>query len=105
MTQTSWIPIKYRDFYDVPRLVVVEWREELYLLDSRFDDDLDEYADVFVVYRLPAAAKQVLDQESWAGLPSMGQQVGELSVNEVAFDATRRRAISDDLFRALGLAA
>ena len=33
----GWIPIRYRDFYDVPRAVVVEFRGKLYLFDSLFD--------------------------------------------------------------------
>ena len=47
------IPFKYRDFYDVPRLIVVRWKRNLFLLDSRFEDTTDEYSEYYSVYSLP----------------------------------------------------
>lgn len=105
MTESSWLPIKYRDFYDVPRLVVVEWRGDLYMLDSPFDEGQDDYTDVFTVYRLPADAREAVAEDSWDDLPGSGVALGQIAVEEVQFDETRREAVSDELFRALGLTA
>ena len=104
VTEPTWLPITYRDFYDVPRLVVVEWRADLYLLDSPFDEALDDYADIFPVYRLPPDARGAVAEDSWAALPPLGEVVGQISVGDVRFDSTRRKAMSDELFQALGLA-
>jgi hypothetical protein len=104
VTEPTWLPITYRDFYDVPRLIVVEWRGDLYLLDSPFDEDLDDHADTFTVYRLPADARDAVAEASWAALPRSGEAVGQIAVQAVQFDSTRREAVSDELFRTLGLA-
>ena len=48
-----WLPIRYRDFWDVPRLIVVETEGRVLLLDSAFDDVLDEFSPEYTVYDLP----------------------------------------------------
>jgi hypothetical protein len=104
VTQSSWLAIEYRDFHDVPRLVVIEWHGDLYLLDAPFDEDLDDYTDTYTVYRLPAGARDRVAKDSWADLPRFGEAIGQIAVNDIEFDSTRRNALSDALFRELGLA-
>lgn len=101
MTPPAWLPIRYRDFYDVPRLVVFERNDELFLLDSAFDDEADEYSETFTVYRLPAAARALLDADSWANLSGMGEAIGQIDVDAVEFDPTRRSGVSATILRAL----
>ncbi len=84
--------MRYRDFYDLPRLVAVEYRGCLYLLDSPFDDQTDDYADHYTVYRLPGRLVARLDDPTWADLPSAGVEVGRVSTADVEFDATKRQS-------------
>lgn len=42
---THWLPITYRDYYDVPRMLVVRFEGQAYLFDCPFDVALDEYPD------------------------------------------------------------
>jgi len=42
LTTTDWLSIRYRDFYDIPRAVVVEWCDLLYLFDCPFDEEADD---------------------------------------------------------------
>lgn len=97
----SWLPIDYRDFYDVPRMIVVERGGQLYLFDAPFDDAADNYADRYAVYRLPESAREEIRSDSWVGLPAAGQRVGDIPVSEVEFDETKRRLINDDVFSRL----
>ena len=60
----EFIPFKYRDFYDVPRLIVVKCTEKWLLLDSQFDDAKDDYSDSYDVYVLPASV-QIPRTGSW----------------------------------------
>ena len=53
---TTWLPIRYRDFYDLPRAVVVEFRDEMYLFDCLFDREIDEYESTYTVYLLPTSS-------------------------------------------------
>jgi hypothetical protein len=49
------IPFHYVEFYDLPRTIAVTHRGKLYLLQSAFDEKLDDYADAYTVYKLPEA--------------------------------------------------
>lgn len=97
----SWLPIRYRDFYDVPRAVVVEFRGTLYLFDSLFDPDIDDYESVYTVYRLSDGMRDEIDTISWTDLGHRGARVGSVQVAKVKFDQTRRQAIDDDVFEEL----
>jgi hypothetical protein len=93
-----WIPIRYRDFYDIPRAFVVERAGALYLFDCLFDEHLDEYPDRYNVYRLDPELAPSLDTGSWQSLASKGKSVGEIPTERVQFDATRRAAVDDSVF-------
>ncbi|MGQ0641015.1 MAG: hypothetical protein ACT4P6_09650 [Gemmatimonadaceae bacterium] len=90
-----WLPIRYREFYDVPRAFVVGHRgAQLYFLCA-FDEESDEYPEVFRVYRLPDDAVASVEHESWMGLEEAGTFIGEVPVGRVRFDETRRAAIEE----------
>jgi hypothetical protein len=57
MKLQTCLSIRYRDFYDVPRLVIAESAGRWYLPDCLLNDDNDVYADHFVACRLPVEAK------------------------------------------------
>ena len=77
----SWlnkVPFKYVDFWDVPRLILVRYRGKPFLLDSDFDEALDEYP----------------DNGSWKFLENVSlTPVGNLPVCDVHFDRTKRRKL------------
>ena len=43
-------PFTYGGFYDVPRCISLRYRGRRFLLQSAFDDDLDEYPTDYSVY-------------------------------------------------------
>lgn len=102
MTQT-WLQMRYRDFYDVPRAIVVEFRGHLYLFDCLFDRDLDDYEPEYAVYRLPDSLADDIDAISWTDLGHRGTKVGAVAVPKVVFDATKRAALHEGVFELLGL--
>lgn len=95
---TDWPTISYRDFHDIPRAVVVDWRGVLYLLDCLFDYDADEYESTYTVYTLPDELRETVEQISWTDLCHRGQRVGELATSDVEFDTTRRRSLNPKIF-------
>ncbi len=99
----SWLPIEYREFYDVPRMIVVEHAGQLFLFDAPFDDAADDYSDRYAVYRLPESAREGIRAASWVDLAAAGERVGEIPVSEIEFDETKRRQINDDVFSRLDL--
>lgn len=102
MKSVDWLPIRYRDFYDIPRMIIVAYRDELYLFDSPFDAKADEYSDWFTVYRLPSSIGERVDEESWEGLPGSGEKIGRVATSDVEFDPSKRRSISSAVFDGLG---
>lgn len=97
----AWLPITYREFYDVPRMFVVERDGALYLFDSAFDEMLDDYSPHYLVYGLPEDAREAVQADSWAELSKCGTMVGQVAVDDVAFDESRRAAVNDAVFRLL----
>ena len=92
----EWVAFEYREFYDYPRAVVVDLASGRYLLDCRFDDQLDDYPSAYRVVRLTG------DEElagSWSGLGSSGATLGTVQISPELFDVTRRRLLRWDLVR------
>jgi hypothetical protein len=48
----EWVPITYREFWDVPRMILIVHDRTTYLLESVFDPVTDGYSDEYVVYRM-----------------------------------------------------
>ena len=98
---SEWPSIRYRDFYDLPRAVVVEWEGVMYLLDSLFDHDLDDYEPFYVIYRVPNDLRDRIDEISWTDLGHRSERVGVVPTADVEFDATRRKRINPAVFEGL----
>jgi hypothetical protein len=104
VTSMSWLPIRYREFYDIPRLFVIEQGGWFYCFECRFDDSLGEYPSSYRVYHLDPTLSAEIDADSWEGLASKGMFVGEVETHHVKFDETLRAAVDSsviDLFRPL----
>jgi len=87
MTET-WTPFVYREFYDVPRMIVIELAETRLLLVSEFDERLDEYASEYQCYVIPNTADL---GGSWVDLTTRATRtLGSVPVVNVRFDPSRR---------------
>ena len=86
----TWGPIEYREFYDVPRCILVEYDGTLFYLESLFDEKADDYASHYTVYEMPRPLGNHYRTGSWAELPPLGKRIGQVPVRDVNFDPTRR---------------
>jgi hypothetical protein len=90
----TWVPFHYREFYDLPRIILFEHQGHTYLLDCQFSEKLDEYPDVYDVLEMNldlTAARAVHD---WGGLRGRAvRELGKVAVKDVRFDATLRREL------------
>jgi len=85
-----WRVIEYREFYDVPRMIVAADDEGLYLFYSRFDQGADEYLRHYEVYRMPELKGEVL-AGSWEGLELRAlERKPDIALNELPFKIERR---------------
>src|SRR5206468_7743506 len=97
----NWATIRYRDFYDVPRIFITALDGEQYLFDCPFDDELDDYSDRYRVYQLPAILEDDLEG-SWEHLAERAvSMLGAVPVSEVQFDPTKRQRINTAVIEAL----
>ena len=86
----QWTFQAYRDFWDVPRMVVATNESGTYLFHSRFDDGLDDYIDYYEVHELPPLSVVEL-QGSWAALPARSlRRLTDVPLRELPFEITRR---------------
>jgi hypothetical protein len=92
-----WAPIRYRDFWDVPRIFLVSYRGQLFLFDCPFDETLEDFPDLYHVYVMPALGEDELSG-SWAGLALKAiRHVGDVPIAQVRFDQTKRQGIDPSL--------
>jgi len=85
--------IVYREFYDVPRMIIVSHCGLKLLLDCKFDESLDEYPTAYKVYALPLEVDEST-LRSWDKLPQEATKyLGEIPVGQVIFDSTKRAEI------------
>jgi hypothetical protein len=88
--------IRYREFYDVPRIFLVRIGERDLLFTGLFDESLDEYPDFYDVYLMPPLGEDEL-RGSWVNLHEKAtRRLGRIPVTEVGFDTTRRKEIDSD---------
>jgi hypothetical protein len=88
--------IKYRDFYDVPRVFFVRYDDRLLLFESTFEDELDDYSTEYDVYLVPELSDSEMNR-SWERISRFAaRKLGRIPVNAIAFDPTRREYIDDE---------
>jgi hypothetical protein len=88
----AMIPFHYFAYWDVPRVILVFHRGQLFLLDSGFKDELDDFDDCYDVYLMP----EDLPRDR---LPGTGERLathatrnlGRIPVKDVTFDDFRGR--------------
>lgn len=95
---TGWAKIKYREFWDIPRIFFVEHSSCLYLFDCQFDGELDDYPESYQVFLMPALSEADF-AGSWADLWQRAvKKIGDIPVSAVRFDPTKRAAIDAEAF-------
>ena len=98
----DWVPIvSHRDFYDIPHVLVVRVGARLLLLESRFDESLDDYEPDFSVYELPEDART--PDGSWDHLTHGLTRIAAIPLRNAEFghDHEGRYALRSDAVEAL----
>jgi hypothetical protein len=89
--------IRYREFWDVPRLFLASHRGQLFLFDCPFDEATEDFPDFYRVYLLPAVAEEDL-AGSWDKLSARAiSYLGEVPIKQVGFDPSKRQTIDTAL--------
>jgi hypothetical protein len=95
---SNTVPFTYREFYDIPRAILLTHRGRWLYMTCPFDEEVDEYAPTYNVYELPAAVARKLTSEppaetvsSWIDIERFGVFMGVVPTAEITFDSTRRR--------------
>ncbi|MBX9625825.1 MAG: hypothetical protein K2X82_18640 [Gemmataceae bacterium] len=90
---TRWVPIDYRDFWDVPRIFFAAAGGDLFLFDCPFDEEVEDFPNDYRVHRMPPLTPD--DRAgSWAELHRKAvRELGTVPVTAVTFDPTKRKFI------------
>jgi hypothetical protein len=93
----EWLTIvSYRDFYDIPRLILaVDKAEKYWIFDSKFDNDIDDYSLEYVVH---FAGQKLQEAQSVFKRCADVARISDddatsVPVQLVEFDQTRRRQL------------
>ncbi|HLJ88965.1 MAG TPA: hypothetical protein VKZ53_19250 [Candidatus Angelobacter sp.] len=87
-------PFLYLEFYDVPRCIALPYRERLFLLQSAFDELLDDYPTSYSVYILPESVEGSVRKGSWELLGDTKVTcIGHIQIKDVVFDPTKRKEL------------
>jgi len=102
----NWAPIRYREFWDIPRIFVVRYQGKMFLFDCAFDETAEDFPDYYRVYHLPELGEDEMTG-SWDKLHQRATQyVGDVLVGSVQFDRSKRReidtAVLDELTARIG---
>ena len=93
----QWVPFRYRDFWDVPRMFLIQHENRHILFDCPWDEQEEDYNDKYQIYLMPALPEKDLEG-SWAGLPQRAiLHLGAIPVPEVRFDSTRRQQVDSTI--------
>lgn len=96
------LPFGYAGFYDVPRFMVLRFRGVTLVLRSPFDESLDEYPDTYSVHQVPRAIEDAVMAGDYGLLNEATlQPLGQIAINRVAFDPTKRHALSSECLEEL----
>lgn len=88
LNPNDWLPIRVGTFWDVPRVFALQSGDRAYLFESAHDAERESYADEYSIYRLLTP----LPDEGLSGVEH-GPRIGKISVDEVLFDESRKKAL------------
>jgi hypothetical protein len=85
---------RYGGFYDVPRCLSFRYRGKRFLLQSAFDEDLDEYPTDYSVYIVPESVDDsvlVCSPDFLSNTPMAC--IGRIPIDQVVFDPSKRNEL------------
>jgi len=87
-------PFQYRGFYDVPRFIALRYRGQLFILQSAFDDEVDEYPNYYSVFALPDLTEAYMNIGIWEFIEkNRSEALGQIDIASVKFDITLRKSL------------
>jgi hypothetical protein len=95
------VAFEYRDFWEVPRLIVCTVGAIEILLDSEFDETTNEYASHYKVYAMPPELDPNTPDASEELLSAEAEYLGSIPVDAIEFDPSKK--IEMDAAPLLGL--
>ena len=96
---SHWIEFVYREFFDVPRSLVLYHHDRLVFLESTFSETECEFSDDYQLYLLP---ENVDLSGSWNHLAGAAiRRLGSIPIAHVQFDPSRRRMLNIGSLRQL----
>lgn len=83
-------PFKYGGYWDVPRYIVLSYRDWFLLLRSEFDEELDGYEANYTVFVLSASVGDLVREGNWEFYNKTPMtEIGKIPVSAVVFDPTK----------------
>ncbi len=91
------LAIRYRDFWDVPRIFFAEFDGALYLFDCAFDEVAEDYPEYYSVFLMPHFSESDYAERWTYHWQRALRKLGIVPISKVRFDATMRRSIDSGI--------
>lgn len=83
-------PFKYGGYWDVPKYIMLDYRDLYLLLRSEFDEELDDYETNYTVFVLPESVGDFVREGNWEFYNKTPMtEIGKIPVSTVVFDQTK----------------
>ena len=93
VTDSRWLPIVYRVFWDLPRAFFCRLEDAWLYVAADFDEELDAFGD-YVVFDMGGDLGPNAFGGNWIEVPSHARRVlGTVTLTADAFDRTRRKKV------------
>ena len=93
------IPFRYGGYWDVPRYIHLSYRDRSLLLLSPFDEEVDEWSELYTVFEVPADVEIGSELKWWYEGQSEGREdfvaIGAVAIKDVRFDSLPRPEMLD----------
>lgn len=96
-----WADIRYRDFWDEPKVFLVRYDGTLYMFDCPFNEAVEDFGSTYTVYRMPELSDEQV-AGAWTHFAALALEcLGEIPIADVQFDPTKRRQVDTSILNAL----
>lgn len=90
--------VQYRDFWDIPRIFIASFGQDWVLFDCKFNEEIEDFETKYRVFLMPTELQATDLTGSWKELPEKALRfLGEIQVDDVEFDESRRKYINSEI--------
>ena len=102
IVEQEWLPIRYWNYWDFARSFSVEREGKVFVFDTPFLEEEDEWANYFDVYEIGELMAGEEPKDFWLNTAHDQMKRWSIPVCDVVLDKTRKSLIHQSIFEQVG---